>query len=115
MSLINPTFMEKYNVLPFLEKKILQILSISYARVTQTQLLACLVALDIKTDDGKHFDAGTKNAILKRLRNELHALLEGDFLQGKNRSVLVVNRVYVEISFLPGGAHQGLEIPYCIS
>jgi len=89
--------MEIYNALPFLEKKILQILSIAYARLTQTQLLACFVALDIKTEDGKSFDSGTQTAMLKLLRNALDALLEGDLLQGKSRSVLVVNRGYIEV------------------
>lgn len=89
--------MEKYNTLPLLEKKILQILSISYARLTQTQLLACLVALNIKTEDGKNYDSGTKTAMLKLLRNALDNLLGGDLLKGKIRSVLVVERGYVEV------------------
>ncbi len=97
MSLINPTFMERYNALPSLEKKILKILSISYARVTQTQLLACLVALNIKTEDGRSYDSGTKTAMLKLLRNALDNLLGGDLLKGKSRSVLVVERAYVEV------------------
>jgi len=97
MSLKNPTFMKKYNGLLFLEKKILQILSIAYARLTQTQLLACLVALNIKTEDGKRFDSGTKTAMLKLLRNALDTLLGGDLLNGKSRSVLVVNRGYIEV------------------
>ncbi len=89
--------MEKYSALPFLEKKIVQTLSIAYARLTQTQLLACFVALDIKTEDGKSFDSGTKNAMFKQYRNELDHLLAGDFLEGTSRSVLVVNRGYVEV------------------
>jgi len=97
MSLKNPTFMEKYNALPFLEKKILQVLSIAYARLTQTQLLACLVALNIKTEDGKRFDSGTKGAMLKMFRNSLDALLGGALLEGKSRSILVFNRSYIEI------------------
>ena len=93
---MNSPWMEKYNALPFLEKKILQILSIAYARLTQTQLLACLVALDIKTEDGKAFD-GPRNAMFKQLRKELDFLLEGNFLEGTSRSVLVVKRAYVEL------------------
>jgi len=89
--------MEKYNALPFLEKKILQILSIAYAKLTQTQLLACFVALNIKTEDGQRFDSGTKNAMLKLLRSSLDTLLETDILNGKSRSVLVVNRGYIEV------------------
>jgi len=65
--------------------------------LTQTQLLACLVALNIKTEDGKRFDSGTKSAMLKLLRNALDALLEGDLLNGKSRGVLVVNRGYIEV------------------
>ncbi|MDY0220951.1 MAG: DEAD/DEAH box helicase [Desulfobacterium sp.] len=93
----NRTFIEKYNALSFIEKKILQVLSISYARLTQTQLLACFVALGIKTQDGKSFDCGTKTAMLKQFRNELDALLEGHFLLGTSRSSLVINRCYVEV------------------
>ena len=89
--------MERYNALPYLEKKILQILSISYARVTQTQLLDCLVTLNIKTEDGKRFDSGTKTAMLKLLRNSLDTLLGGDLLKGKSRSILVIERAYVEV------------------
>jgi len=89
--------MEKYNALPFLEKKILQILSIAYAKLTQTQLLACFVALNIKTEDGQRFDSGTKNAMLKLHRSSLDTLLETDILNGKSRSVLVVNRGYIEV------------------
>ncbi len=97
MSIKTPTIIEEYTALPFLEKKILQILSIAYAKLTQTQLLACLVALDIKTEDGQHFDSGTKNAMFKRLRGPLDTLLKGDLLNGKSRSVLLVNRGYVEV------------------
>ncbi|MCW8801540.1 MAG: hypothetical protein OQK71_11480 [Desulfobacter sp.] len=97
MSLENQTFMEKYHNLPFLEKKILQILSISYAKLTQTQLLACLIALNIKTEDGKSFDSGTRNAMLKLLRSPLDALLSTDILHGKTRSILFINRDYIEV------------------
>ena len=97
MPLKEPDFMKKYNALPFLEKKILQTLSIAYARLTQTQLLDCFVALDIKTEDGQRFDSGTKNARFKLLRSSLDALLEDDLLNGRSRSVLLVNRGYIEI------------------
>ena len=96
MSSKTPTLMEQYTALPYLEKKILQILSITYAKVTQTQLLACLAALDIKTEDGYSFSSKTEKPMFKRIRNELNALLEGDLLQGKSRSVLVLNRNLVE-------------------
>ena len=96
MTLENSTFMEKYHALPFLEKKILQILSIAYVKLTQTQLRACLVALDIKTKEGKRFDSGTKNTF-KPLRAPLDALLETDILHGKNRSALLINRDYIEV------------------
>ncbi|BBO88980.1 SWF/SNF family helicase [Desulfosarcina ovata subsp. ovata] len=89
--------MEKYHALPFLEKKILQILSIAYGRLNQTQLRACLVALDIKTKDGKRFDSGTRNSMSKLLRGSLDVLLETDILHGKSRSVLVINRDYIEV------------------
>ena len=97
MSLESQTFMGKYHNLPVLEKKILQILSISYAKLSQTQLLACLVALDIKTEDGKCFDSGTRNAMLKLLRSPLDALLSTDILHGKTRSILFINRDYIEV------------------
>ena len=60
-------------------------------------VIACLVALNIKTEDGKRFDSGTKNAMFKLLRNALDTLLGGDLLNGKSRSVLVVNRGYIEV------------------
>jgi len=60
-------------------------------------LLACLVALDIKTEDGRQFDSGTKTAMFKLIRNSLDSLLEQEFLEGKSRTVLVVNRNFVEI------------------
>jgi len=89
--------MEQYNALPYLEKKILQILSITYAKVTQTHLLACLTALDIKTEDGYCFASKTKKSMFEHIRNELNTLLEGDFLLGKSRSVLLLNRAFVEL------------------
>lgn len=95
--MIKPTVMKKYNALPFLEKKILQILSIAYAKLTQTQLVDCFVALNVKTENGKRFDSGTKRAMFKLLRNALDNLLRDDLLNGKSRSVLVVNRAYIEI------------------
>ena len=96
MSSKTPTVMEQYTALPYLEKKILQILSITYAKVTQTQLLACLAALDIKTEGGYCFSSKTEKPMFKWVRNELNTLLEGDLLQGKSRSVLVLNRNFVE-------------------
>jgi hypothetical protein len=96
-TLKNRTFIEKYNALSFIEKKILQVLTNSYARLTQTQLLACFLALGIKTQDVKSYDCGTKTAMLKQFRNELDALLEGHFLLGTSRSSLVINRCYVEV------------------
>ncbi|MCA1794021.1 MAG: hypothetical protein LC660_09170 [Desulfobacteraceae bacterium] len=89
--------MKKYNALPSLEKKILQILSIAYAKLTQTQLVDCFVTLNIKTENGERFDSGTKRAMFKLLRNALDNLLRDDLLNGKSRSVLVVNRAYIEI------------------
>ncbi len=65
--------------------------------MTQTELLECFEALDIRTEDGKRFDSGTKSAMLKLLRNALDNLLGGDLLKGKSRSVLVINRGYIEI------------------
>ena len=96
-TLKNTVFMERYNALPFLEKKILQILSIAYARLTQTQLLDCFVAINIKTEDGKRFDSGTKSDRFKLRRNALGALLGGDLSNGKSRSALVVNRGCIEV------------------
>jgi SNF2 family DNA or RNA helicase len=96
-TLIKPTVMKKYNALPSLEKKILQVLSIAYAKLTQTQLVDCFVTLNIKTENGKRFDSGTKRAMFKLPRNALDNLLRDDLLNGKGRSVLVVNRAYIEI------------------
>jgi len=95
--LTKPTVIKKYEALPSLEKKILQILSIAYAKLTQTQLVDCLVSLNIKTENGERFDSGTKRAMFKLLRNALDNLLRDDLLNGKSRSVLVVNRGYIEI------------------
>ena len=65
--------------------------------MTQTQLLACLAALDIKTEDGYCFASKTERPMFKRIRKELNALLEGDFLLGKSRSMLMLNRSFVEL------------------
>ncbi|MEA2061380.1 MAG: DEAD/DEAH box helicase [Thermodesulfobacteriota bacterium] len=97
MSFKNSSFMKEYITLPDLEKNILQILSIAYARLTQTQLLACLAASGIKTKEGQRFDYGTKNDRFKLLRSSLDALLATDILNGQSRSVLVMNRGYIEI------------------
>ncbi|WP_300672570.1 DEAD/DEAH box helicase [Desulfoluna sp.] len=91
-----PDLMSAYDRLPPLEKKIVEVLSMAYQRLNQTQLLACLVALQVRTDNGKAFDSGKKNAMLKMFRPQLDSLLSLGILEGKSRSLLVVDRRVVE-------------------
>ncbi|MEA3359746.1 MAG: DEAD/DEAH box helicase [Thermodesulfobacteriota bacterium] len=86
-----------YEKLPILEKSILQILSIAYHPLNQTQLIQCLIQAGIKAANDEGFDSVTKNAGFKLLRPALDMLLEQDFLEGKTRSRLLVNRRIVEI------------------
>ena len=86
-----------YEKLPILEKSILQILSIAYHPLNQTQLIQCLIRADIKAVNGQGFDSVTKNGAFKLLRPTLNMLLEQDFLEGKTRSRLLVDRRIVEI------------------
>lgn len=88
--------MSAYDGLAPLEKKIVEVLSMAYHRLNQTQLLACLVALGVTTDDGTAFDTGKKNAMLKLFRPQLDALLSSGLLEGHSRSILLVNRNVVE-------------------
>ena len=86
-----------YEKLPIFEKSILQILSIAYHPLNQTQLIQCLIRADIKAVNGQGFDSVTKNGAFKLLRPTLNMLLEQDFLEGKTRSRLLVDRRIVEI------------------
>ena len=86
-----------YEKLPVLEKSILQILSIAYHPLNQTQLLQCLIQTDIKAVNGKGFDSVTRNGGFKLLRPALDMLLEQHFLEGKTRSRLLVDRRIIEI------------------
>ncbi|VVS93907.1 DEAD/DEAH box helicase [Desulfoluna spongiiphila] len=88
--------MSAYDRLPPLEKKIVEVLSMAYQRLNQTQLLTCLVALQVTTDDGKAFDTGKKNAMLKMFRPQLDSLLSSGLLEGHSRSVLLVERNVIE-------------------
>jgi len=88
--------MTDYDLMSPLAKKIVEVLSIAYRPLNQTQLLACLVALNVKTDTGKGFDSGTKSVMFKLYRPDLNSLLTQDFLEGRSRSYLVVNRRIVE-------------------
>ncbi len=81
--------MSSYEKLPTLEKSIMQILSIAYYQLNQTQLKQCLIQADIKAANGKGFASVSKPEGFKLLRPALHALLEQDLLEGKNRSYLL--------------------------
>jgi len=86
-----------YEKLPTLEKSILQILSIAYHQLNQTQLKQCLMQTGIKAATGEGFDSVTKHGGFKLMRPALDTLLEQNFLQGKNRSYLLIDRRIVEI------------------
>jgi SNF2 family DNA or RNA helicase len=86
-----------YEKLPILEKSILEILSIAYIPLNQTQLKQCLVQTGIKAAKGEGFDSVTKHEGFKLLRPTLDTLLEQHLLEGKNRSRLLVDRRIVEI------------------
>ncbi|MCK5244711.1 MAG: hypothetical protein KAJ90_05520, partial [Desulfobacterales bacterium] len=86
-----------YENLPILEKSILEILSIAYIPLNQTQLKQCLVQTGIKAAKGEGFDSVTKHEGFKLLRPTLNTLLEHHLLEGKNRSRLLVDRRIVEI------------------
>jgi len=86
-----------YEKLPILEKSIFQILSIAYHPLNQTQLIQCLIQTGIKAANGEEFDSVSRNSGFKLLRPSLDKLLEQDFLEGKSRSRLLVNRRIVEI------------------
>lgn len=86
-----------YEKLPILEKSILQILSIAYHPLNQTQLRECLIQADIKADNGEEFDCVSKHEGFKLLRPALDTLLEQHLLEAKNRSCLLVDRRIVEI------------------
>ena len=75
----------------------MQILSIAYHQLKQTQLKQCLIQADIKAANGEAFDSVTKNEGFKLLRPALDTLLEQDLLTGKNRTFLLVDRRIVEI------------------
>ena len=86
-----------YEKLPPFDKSILQILSIAYHPLNQTQLRKCLIQADIKTVNGEGFDSVTRNGAFKLLRPTLDMLLKEGFLEGKTRSRLLVDRRIVEI------------------
>ena len=89
--------LSSYEKLPALEKSIMQILSIAYHQLNQTQLKQCLIQADIKATTSEAFDSVTKNERFKLLRPALDTLLEQDLLTGKNRTFLLVDRRIVEI------------------
>jgi len=86
-----------YEKLPTLEKSILQILSIAYYQLNQTQLKQCLIQADIKAANGEEFDSVSKPEGFKLMRPALDTLLEQHLLEGKNRSCLLIDRQIVEI------------------
>ncbi|MCK5509419.1 MAG: DEAD/DEAH box helicase [Desulfobacterales bacterium] len=89
--------LSSYEKLPALEKSILQILSIAYHQLNQTQLRQCLIQADIKAANGKGFDSVSKPEGFKLMRPALDTLLEQHLLEGKNRSPLLIDRRIVEI------------------
>ena len=86
-----------YEKLPILEKSILEILSIAYYPLNQTQLIQCLIQTGIKAANGEGFDSVSRNKGFKLLRPALDTLLKQDLLEGKIRSRLLVDRRIVEI------------------
>ncbi|MEA1899238.1 MAG: hypothetical protein U9N47_00510, partial [Thermodesulfobacteriota bacterium] len=88
--------LSSYEKLPTLEKSILQILSIAYYQLNQTQLRQCLIQANIKAATGEVFDSVTKPVGFKLMRPALDTLLEQNLLEGKNRSYLRINRQIVE-------------------
>ncbi|MDL2122335.1 MAG: DEAD/DEAH box helicase [Deltaproteobacteria bacterium] len=86
-----------YEKLPTLEKSILQILSIAYHQLNQTQLKQCLIQTGIKAATGEGFDSVSKPEGFKLMRPALDTLLEQHLLEGKNRSCLLIDRRIVEI------------------
>ena len=89
--------LSSYEKLPALEKSIMQILSIAYHQLNQTQLKQCLIQAGIKAATGEEFDSVAKHGGFKLLRPALNTLLEQNLLEGKNRSYLLVDRRIVEI------------------
>jgi len=88
---------KKFEKLPEFAKNIIQILSIAYIPLNQTQLRQCLIGLDIKAPGGENLDSIKKNKGLQLLRPTLDLLLELSLLEGKNRSRLIVDRQIIEI------------------
>lgn len=86
-----------YEKLDTFDKVIMQILSIAYFPLNQTQLRKCLIQCGFKSPNGISFDAIKNNDATKILRPTLDKLLLLDLLQGKNRSSLCVDRDIVEI------------------
>ena len=80
-----------YDGLSVLKKIILQIISIAYSPVNMTQLINCLVALDIKSEDGDDFHNGSQNGKFSRIRPTIDGLLELNIFEGKSRSSLVLS------------------------
>ncbi|MCD4695017.1 MAG: DEAD/DEAH box helicase [Bacteroidales bacterium] len=95
--MITDKLISSYEKLPIFEKSILQVLSIAYIPLNQTQLKQCMIQTGIKATNGKGFDSVTKNEGFKLLRPTLDKLLLLHLLEGKNRSTLVVDRQIVEI------------------
>ena len=88
--------LKSYEKLPVLEKRIMQILSVAYIPLNQTQLQQCLAQASIKAPNGKCFDSVKRNEGFKLMRPALDQLLEQHFLEGKSRSRLIVDRRIVE-------------------
>jgi len=91
-------FISDYNELSVLEKAVLQILSIAYVPVNQTQLIDCLKESVIKAGNGHDFNKGKRNDNFKALRPTLDRLLSQKWFWHKsNRSNLVVNPYVMEL------------------
>ncbi|MBK7001473.1 MAG: DEAD/DEAH box helicase [Rhodoferax sp.] len=80
-----------YDNLSALKKIILQIISIAYSPVNMTQLINCLAALNIKSEDGDDFHNGSQNGKFSRIRPTIDGLLELNIFEGKSRSSLVLS------------------------
>ncbi len=86
-----------YEQLSALEKAILQIVSIAYVTINLTQLIKCLMKLNIKAEDGQDFYDGSQKEKFDNLRPTIDRLRDLQLLQGSNRSNLILLPNIVEL------------------
>ncbi|MGK5092785.1 DEAD/DEAH box helicase [Deltaproteobacteria bacterium TL4] len=84
-----------YKQLSALEQSVLQLLSITYGAINQTQLLDCLKALKLKAENGNDFGQGSSKDGFKAIRPTLDHLIELGWLDSRTR--IILNRDVVEI------------------